>query len=201
MEPLMIEGKTLKDREDHLGTITKDKNAGIGSPHTEDLTMDCSLTCPKAQERSSPQKRSWARHKSMSGIKKSDRRGSKIRALGSLGKRSRKEIKGKRIKNGAKTRIIGLNLVKFNYYSKLRRSREKSRSMPLKRARKNESSGALEFYWAGPWDELYVAMWQGFYKNFNLQIVFTFKAAYESNGRSYSIAAYKGSQNEGHVES
>ncbi|GKA98833.1 hypothetical protein Tco_0826770 [Tanacetum coccineum] len=33
---------------------------------------------------------------------------------------------GKRIENGAKTGFIGLNLVKSNYYSKLRQSREKS---------------------------------------------------------------------------
>ncbi|GJV96561.1 hypothetical protein Tco_1548138 [Tanacetum coccineum] len=58
--------------------------------------------------------------------------------------------KGKRIENGAKTGIIGLNLVKFNYYSKPRRSREKSRNMPLERARKNKSSNALGFYWASP---------------------------------------------------
>nr|GEU73255.1 hypothetical protein [Tanacetum cinerariifolium] len=51
------ERKTLKDRKDPLGSVTEDRKAGIGSPHTEDLTMDCSLTCPKAQERSSPQKR------------------------------------------------------------------------------------------------------------------------------------------------
>ncbi|GJR82468.1 hypothetical protein Tco_0153253 [Tanacetum coccineum] len=57
MELLMIEGKTLKGRRDPLGIITNDRKAGIGSPHTEDQTMDCSLTCPKAQERSSPQKR------------------------------------------------------------------------------------------------------------------------------------------------
>ncbi|GJZ11892.1 hypothetical protein Tco_0546651 [Tanacetum coccineum] len=57
MELLMIKGKTLKGRRDPLETITEDKKAGLGSPHTEDQTMDCSLTCPKAQERSSPQKR------------------------------------------------------------------------------------------------------------------------------------------------
>ncbi|GJR22080.1 hypothetical protein Tco_0970607 [Tanacetum coccineum] len=34
-----------------------DRKAGICSLHTEDLTTDCSLTCLKAQERSSPQKR------------------------------------------------------------------------------------------------------------------------------------------------
>ncbi|GJY57795.1 reverse transcriptase domain-containing protein [Tanacetum coccineum] len=56
MELLTIEGKTLKDQEDPLGIITEDK-ARIGSPNTEDLTMDCSLTYPKAQERSSPQNR------------------------------------------------------------------------------------------------------------------------------------------------
>ncbi|GKE79418.1 hypothetical protein Tco_1545538 [Tanacetum coccineum] len=50
---------------------------------------------------------------------------------------------GKRIENGTKTGIIGLNLVKFNYFSKLRQSREKFPSIPVERARKNESSGAL----------------------------------------------------------
>ncbi|GJY36872.1 reverse transcriptase domain-containing protein [Tanacetum coccineum] len=35
----------------------QDRKAGIGSPHTGDLTTDCSPTCPKAQKRSSPQKR------------------------------------------------------------------------------------------------------------------------------------------------
>ncbi|GJT23579.1 hypothetical protein Tco_0893516 [Tanacetum coccineum] len=53
----------------------------------------------------------------------------------------------KRVENGAKTGIIGLNLVKFNYFSKPRQSREKSPSMPLERARKNESNDALESYW------------------------------------------------------
>ncbi|GJZ96630.1 reverse transcriptase domain-containing protein [Tanacetum coccineum] len=57
MELLMIKGKTLKDQENPLGTITEDRNEGIGSPHTEDLTTNFSPTCPKAQERSSPQKR------------------------------------------------------------------------------------------------------------------------------------------------
>ncbi|GKC69861.1 hypothetical protein Tco_1115744, partial [Tanacetum coccineum] len=57
MELLMIEGKTLKDQENPLRTITEDRKAGIGSPHTEDLTTDCFPTCPKAQERSLPQKR------------------------------------------------------------------------------------------------------------------------------------------------
>ncbi|GJS74525.1 retrovirus-related pol polyprotein from transposon TNT 1-94 [Tanacetum coccineum] len=45
---------------------------------------------------------------------------------------------GKKIENGAKTGIIGLNLVKFNYFSKPRQSREKFLSMPLERARENE---------------------------------------------------------------
>nr|GFA05126.1 reverse transcriptase domain-containing protein [Tanacetum cinerariifolium] len=53
---LMIEGKILKDKGNPLGTITKDRRVGIGSPYTEYLTMDCSLTCPKSQERSLPQK-------------------------------------------------------------------------------------------------------------------------------------------------
>ncbi|GJR49155.1 hypothetical protein Tco_1317258 [Tanacetum coccineum] len=57
MELLIIEGKILKDQENPLGTITEDRKAGIGSPHTGDLTTDCSPTCPKALERSSPQKR------------------------------------------------------------------------------------------------------------------------------------------------
>ncbi|GKB49487.1 hypothetical protein Tco_0900240 [Tanacetum coccineum] len=57
MELLMIEGKTLKDQENPLGIITEDKKAGIGYPHTEDLTTDYSPTSPKAQERSLPQKR------------------------------------------------------------------------------------------------------------------------------------------------
>ncbi|GJV69108.1 hypothetical protein Tco_1484617 [Tanacetum coccineum] len=57
MKLLMIEGKNLKDQENPLGIITEDRKAGIGSPHTRDLTTDCSPTYPKAQERSSPQKR------------------------------------------------------------------------------------------------------------------------------------------------
>ncbi|GJV95722.1 hypothetical protein Tco_1547299 [Tanacetum coccineum] len=52
MELLMIERKILKDQGNPLGTITEDRRAGIGSPHTKDLTMDCSPTCPKSQERS-----------------------------------------------------------------------------------------------------------------------------------------------------
>nr|GEX68274.1 hypothetical protein [Tanacetum cinerariifolium] len=32
-------------------TIIKDRRTGIGSPHIEELTMECSPTCPKAQER------------------------------------------------------------------------------------------------------------------------------------------------------
>nr|GEU75396.1 putative reverse transcriptase domain, ribonuclease H-like domain protein [Tanacetum cinerariifolium] len=51
------EGKTLKDQENPIRTITVDRKIGIGSPHTEDLATDCSPPCPKAQERSSPQKR------------------------------------------------------------------------------------------------------------------------------------------------
>ncbi|GJU74725.1 hypothetical protein Tco_1266130 [Tanacetum coccineum] len=39
--------------------------------------------------------------------------------------------------------IIGHNLVKFNYFPKLRQSREKFPSIPVERAQKNESSGAL----------------------------------------------------------
>ncbi|GJS80672.1 hypothetical protein Tco_0730553 [Tanacetum coccineum] len=57
---------------------------------------------------------------------------------------------GKMIENGAKTGFIGLNLVKSNYYSKLRQSREKSQSMSLERAQKNESNGALGSYWVNP---------------------------------------------------
>ncbi|GJT79646.1 reverse transcriptase domain-containing protein [Tanacetum coccineum] len=57
MELLMIEGKILKDQENPLGKITKDRRAGIGSPYTEDLTTDCAPTCLKAHERSLPQKR------------------------------------------------------------------------------------------------------------------------------------------------
>ncbi|GJT81491.1 reverse transcriptase domain-containing protein [Tanacetum coccineum] len=57
MELLMIKGKSLKDQGNPLGIITEDIKEGICSPHTEDLTMDCSLTCPKAQERSLLQKR------------------------------------------------------------------------------------------------------------------------------------------------
>ncbi|GJZ17335.1 hypothetical protein Tco_0553458, partial [Tanacetum coccineum] len=49
----------------------------------------------------------------------------------------------KRIENGAKTGIIRLNLVKFNYFSKPRQSREKSSSMPLERAWKNELNAAI----------------------------------------------------------
>ncbi|GKB83685.1 reverse transcriptase domain-containing protein [Tanacetum coccineum] len=48
---------TYKDQENPLGIITEHRKAEIGSPHTGDLTTDCSPTCPKSQERSSPQKR------------------------------------------------------------------------------------------------------------------------------------------------
>ncbi|GJS25870.1 hypothetical protein Tco_0486490 [Tanacetum coccineum] len=47
------------------------------------------------------------------------------------------------IENGAKTGIIGLNLVKFNYFSKPRQSREMSPSIPVERAREYEFNGAL----------------------------------------------------------
>ncbi|GJR37202.1 hypothetical protein Tco_1212886 [Tanacetum coccineum] len=57
MELLMIKGKTLKDQENPFGTITEDKKAEIGSPLIDDLIMDFSPSCPKAQERSLPQKR------------------------------------------------------------------------------------------------------------------------------------------------
>nr|GEY64289.1 reverse transcriptase domain-containing protein [Tanacetum cinerariifolium] len=57
MKLLMIKGKTLKDQENPIGTITVDRKIEIGSPHTEDLATNCSPPYPKAQERSSPQKR------------------------------------------------------------------------------------------------------------------------------------------------
>ncbi|GJX46597.1 retrotransposon-related protein [Tanacetum coccineum] len=49
-----------------------------------------------------------------------------------------------RIENGAKIGIIGLDLIKFNYYLKPRRSQKNSSSMPLERARKFESNGLLQ---------------------------------------------------------
>nr|GEX18955.1 hypothetical protein [Tanacetum cinerariifolium] len=52
------------------------------------------------------------------------------------------------IKNGAKAGIYGFGAIKSAYYSTSRQSREKSPSMPLKRAQKNEFNGALRFYWA-----------------------------------------------------
>ncbi|GJT10553.1 reverse transcriptase domain-containing protein [Tanacetum coccineum] len=48
---------TYKDQGNPLGIITEDRKAGIGSPHTKDLTMDFSPTCPKSQERSLLQNR------------------------------------------------------------------------------------------------------------------------------------------------
>ncbi|GKE85546.1 putative reverse transcriptase domain-containing protein, partial [Tanacetum coccineum] len=56
----------------------------------------------------------------------------------------------KMIENGAKTGNYGFFAIKSAYYSKSRQSREKSPSMPLERARKNNSSGALRLYWASP---------------------------------------------------
>ncbi|GJY60805.1 hypothetical protein Tco_0461462, partial [Tanacetum coccineum] len=47
------------------------------------------------------------------------------------------------IENGAKTGIIRLNLVKFNYFSKPRQSREMSPSIPVERVREYEFNGAL----------------------------------------------------------
>ncbi|GJS22678.1 hypothetical protein Tco_0451310 [Tanacetum coccineum] len=46
-----------------------------------------------------------------------------------------------RIKNNAKTGITGLDSIKFNYYSKLRRNPHEATSTPLKRARDYESDG------------------------------------------------------------
>ncbi|GJR44873.1 hypothetical protein Tco_1312976 [Tanacetum coccineum] len=60
----------------------------------------------------------------------------------------------KMIENEAKTGIYGFVAIKSAYYSKSRRSHEKSPSMPLERARKNESSGALGSYWASPYNLL-----------------------------------------------
>ncbi|GJT92749.1 hypothetical protein Tco_1081594 [Tanacetum coccineum] len=45
------------DQENPIWMITKDRKRGIGSPHIEDLAMDCSSSYPKAQERSLQQKR------------------------------------------------------------------------------------------------------------------------------------------------
>ncbi|GJX92218.1 RNA-directed DNA polymerase, eukaryota [Tanacetum coccineum] len=52
----------------------------------------------------------------------------------------------KRIENGAKTGIIGFVSIKSAQISRSRQSREKSPSMPIERARENESNGALRFY-------------------------------------------------------
>ncbi|GKC76729.1 hypothetical protein Tco_1127503 [Tanacetum coccineum] len=57
----------------------------------------------------------------------------------------------KRIENGAKTGIYGFVAIKSAYYSKPRQSRENSLSMPLERARENESNDALGSYWNSPW--------------------------------------------------
>ncbi|GJT60401.1 hypothetical protein Tco_1003934 [Tanacetum coccineum] len=54
---LMIEGKTLKDQENPLRTITEDRKAETSSPLTEDLITDCFPSCLKARERSLLQKR------------------------------------------------------------------------------------------------------------------------------------------------
>ncbi|GJR51318.1 hypothetical protein Tco_1401839 [Tanacetum coccineum] len=67
-----------------------------------------------------------------------------------IGKSMKIRSDSKRIENGAKTGITGLDLIKFNYYSKSRKSHEKSTNMPLERARENESNSALESYWAIP---------------------------------------------------
>ncbi|GJW25969.1 hypothetical protein Tco_0039780 [Tanacetum coccineum] len=55
-------------------------------------------------------------------------------------------LNGKRIENGAKTGIYGFVAIKSAYYSKPRQSRENSLSMPLERARENESNDALGSY-------------------------------------------------------
>nr|GEZ62176.1 hypothetical protein [Tanacetum cinerariifolium] len=54
------------------------------------------------------------------------------------------------IKNEAKAGIFGFVAIKSAQCSKSRQSREKSLSMPWKRAQKNESNGAFGFYWASP---------------------------------------------------
>nr|GEX97318.1 putative reverse transcriptase domain-containing protein [Tanacetum cinerariifolium] len=54
------------------------------------------------------------------------------------------------IENGSKTGIYGFVAIKSDYYSKSRQSHEKSPSMPLERAQKSESNGALGFYWPSP---------------------------------------------------
>nr|GEV33126.1 hypothetical protein [Tanacetum cinerariifolium] len=58
------------------------------------------------------------------------------------------EIKVKRIENKAKTGIFGFVSIKFTNYSRSKRSQKNSPSMPLERALKFESSGALGSYWA-----------------------------------------------------
>ncbi|GKB11437.1 hypothetical protein Tco_0845360, partial [Tanacetum coccineum] len=55
-----------------------------------------------------------------------------------------------RIENKAKTGIYEFVSIKSAQYSRSRQSREKSPSMPLERARKIESNGALGSYWASP---------------------------------------------------
>nr|GFC67030.1 hypothetical protein [Tanacetum cinerariifolium] len=55
------------------------------------------------------------------------------------------------IENGAKAGIYGFVAIKSAYYSKSRQSREKSSSMPWKRAQENDSNGALGCYWASPY--------------------------------------------------
>ncbi|GJU85718.1 hypothetical protein Tco_1293264 [Tanacetum coccineum] len=103
MELLRIKGKSLKDQENPLGIITKYIKLGIVSPYTEGLTTDCSPTCPKAQERSSLQKRQLEASNSLliclevdSPETRLNRRGSEIRAVGSLGKRRKEEREGVR---------------------------------------------------------------------------------------------------------
>ncbi|GKB17578.1 putative ribonuclease H-like domain-containing protein [Tanacetum coccineum] len=55
-----------------------------------------------------------------------------------------------RIENNAKMGNYGFVSIKSAQISRSRQIREKSLSMPLERARENESSSALGFYWASP---------------------------------------------------
>ncbi|GJR80789.1 hypothetical protein Tco_0151574 [Tanacetum coccineum] len=55
------------------------------------------------------------------------------------------KVQAKMIENRAKMGIYGFIAIKSAYYSKSRQSREKSPSLPLERALKNEFNGALEF--------------------------------------------------------
>ncbi|GJU67638.1 hypothetical protein Tco_1253897 [Tanacetum coccineum] len=92
MEFRMITKKAqASSREIPPGKTIKEGRTETDSLRTRDPTMDCSPTCPKAQERSWQPRRLWTQHELVSGDETSNRRSYQIRTASTSSKRSKEE--------------------------------------------------------------------------------------------------------------